>query len=295
MDSCWSTPASGTADLAQPRRRLGALWLLYARPLIDPRQTALAQVRRLGFAAADVRHIVLTHLDLDHAGGLSDFPTARVHVLDVEHAAAMRPPTRTGAAPLPPTAVGASAALGDPRWARRAMDGATLRSSASRYFASTSPHASSVARRTRARGPAPRVEAIIATPRLRDRSSWRRGHPSGVSPRLSADQRSAARDRERRLWLGSERPETDELAQLADAIVSSATSGKAKRSSAAPFRWLLGVIAAVMACAAARAEGRTSLGATRRRERAAPSASKPKQGWPKFACFAVCLGVATLE
>jgi glyoxylase-like metal-dependent hydrolase (beta-lactamase superfamily II) len=37
-----------------------------------------------------VRHIVFTHLDLDHAGGLPDFPTARVHVLDVEHDAAMR-------------------------------------------------------------------------------------------------------------------------------------------------------------------------------------------------------------
>ncbi len=84
----------GTADLAQPRRRLGRLWLLYSRPLLDTEGTAIAQVRRLGFAAADVRHIVLTHLDLDHAGGLSDFPTAQVHVLDVEHAAAMQPPTR---------------------------------------------------------------------------------------------------------------------------------------------------------------------------------------------------------
>ena len=42
-----------------------------------------------------MRHIVLTHLDIDHAGGLSDFPTAQVHVLDVEHAAAMQPRTRT--------------------------------------------------------------------------------------------------------------------------------------------------------------------------------------------------------
>jgi glyoxylase-like metal-dependent hydrolase (beta-lactamase superfamily II) len=28
----------------------------------------------------DVRHVVLTHLDLDHAGGLVDFPKATVHV-----------------------------------------------------------------------------------------------------------------------------------------------------------------------------------------------------------------------
>jgi len=55
----------------------------------------VSQIRRLGFEAADVRHIVLTHLDLDHAGGVSDFPTAQVHVLDVEHAAAMQPRTMT--------------------------------------------------------------------------------------------------------------------------------------------------------------------------------------------------------
>jgi glyoxylase-like metal-dependent hydrolase (beta-lactamase superfamily II) len=78
-------------DLAQPQQRLGWPWLLYSRPVRDPQQTAVAQVRRLGFATADVRDIVLTHLDLDHAGGLSDFPAAHVHVLKVEHAAAKRP------------------------------------------------------------------------------------------------------------------------------------------------------------------------------------------------------------
>jgi glyoxylase-like metal-dependent hydrolase (beta-lactamase superfamily II) len=83
----------GTVDVGQPRRRLGSLWLVVARPLLEAEQTAIAQVRRLGFAAADVRNIVLTHLDLDHAGGLSDFPAAQVHVLDVEHAAAMEPRT----------------------------------------------------------------------------------------------------------------------------------------------------------------------------------------------------------
>jgi glyoxylase-like metal-dependent hydrolase (beta-lactamase superfamily II) len=36
------------------------------------------QVQRLGFDPRDVRHIVLTHLDFDHAGGLDDFPHATV-------------------------------------------------------------------------------------------------------------------------------------------------------------------------------------------------------------------------
>jgi len=54
------------------------------------RETALHQVRALGYSPSDVRHIVLTHLDFDHAGGLEDFPNARVHVMDVEREAAER-------------------------------------------------------------------------------------------------------------------------------------------------------------------------------------------------------------
>ena len=34
-----------------------------------------------GFRPEDVRHIVLTHLDFDHAGGLDDFALAAVHML----------------------------------------------------------------------------------------------------------------------------------------------------------------------------------------------------------------------
>lgn len=46
--------------------------------------TAFYQIQNLGFTGEDVRHIVVTHLDLDHAGGLSDFPHAQVHVLKTE-------------------------------------------------------------------------------------------------------------------------------------------------------------------------------------------------------------------
>lgn len=71
----------GSCDLINPRKRLGASFTyLYANPKRDPRMAAVAQVRALGFQPEDVRHIVMTHLDLDHAGGLSDFPHARVHV-----------------------------------------------------------------------------------------------------------------------------------------------------------------------------------------------------------------------
>ncbi len=62
---------------------------LAAGPTLDATETALAQVIRLGFTPADVRHVVVTHLDLDHAGGLADFPEARVHLHANEHAAAI--------------------------------------------------------------------------------------------------------------------------------------------------------------------------------------------------------------
>jgi glyoxylase-like metal-dependent hydrolase (beta-lactamase superfamily II) len=60
-------------------------------------ETAIRQIEALGFSASDVRHIVLTHLDFDHAGGLEDFPHAAVHLLDKEYSAAAGP--RTGFVP----------------------------------------------------------------------------------------------------------------------------------------------------------------------------------------------------
>ncbi|HEY0043631.1 MAG TPA: MBL fold metallo-hydrolase [Allosphingosinicella sp.] len=60
-------------------------------------ETAIRQIEALGFAPSDVRHIVLTHLDFDHAGGLEDFPGATVHVMDAEFTAATGP--RTGFVP----------------------------------------------------------------------------------------------------------------------------------------------------------------------------------------------------
>jgi glyoxylase-like metal-dependent hydrolase (beta-lactamase superfamily II) len=58
-------------------------------PTLAHRETAIAQVAALGLDPAAVRHIVITHLDLDHAGGIADFPRARVHLHEREHAAAM--------------------------------------------------------------------------------------------------------------------------------------------------------------------------------------------------------------
>jgi glyoxylase-like metal-dependent hydrolase (beta-lactamase superfamily II) len=58
-------------------------------PRLDRAETAIEQVRALGFAPEDVRHIVVTHLDIDHAGGLPDCPWARVHIHRAERDAAL--------------------------------------------------------------------------------------------------------------------------------------------------------------------------------------------------------------
>jgi glyoxylase-like metal-dependent hydrolase (beta-lactamase superfamily II) len=79
----------GSGDVERPQESLGATFVERTAPVLDPAETALRQVQRLGFAATDVRHVVLTHLDVDHTGGLPDFPHAAVHVHEAEHRSAM--------------------------------------------------------------------------------------------------------------------------------------------------------------------------------------------------------------
>jgi glyoxylase-like metal-dependent hydrolase (beta-lactamase superfamily II) len=79
----------GTGDVASPAR-LGARWVRQISPRLDPAEPVIAQLASLGLSAADVSDIVLTHLDLDHAGGIADFPHARIHVHAGEHEAATR-------------------------------------------------------------------------------------------------------------------------------------------------------------------------------------------------------------
>lgn len=80
----------GTADVNAKYRRMGPEFVVSMRPAADPAETAVAQVKALGFSPEDVRDIVVTHLDLDHAGGLADFPLATVHVFADELEAAMK-------------------------------------------------------------------------------------------------------------------------------------------------------------------------------------------------------------
>jgi glyoxylase-like metal-dependent hydrolase (beta-lactamase superfamily II) len=76
----------GLQDVRNPVKRLG-------QPLIDmagfqfhESDTAVRRIEELGLSPGSVRHIVLTHGDPDHAGGLVDFPNAQVHVSEEEQA-----------------------------------------------------------------------------------------------------------------------------------------------------------------------------------------------------------------
>ena len=77
----------GVEDVNEPSR-LGFLFNTMVRPRLEVAETALRQVVDLGYRPSDVRHIVPTHLDLDHAGGICDFPDAAVHVFAAELRAA---------------------------------------------------------------------------------------------------------------------------------------------------------------------------------------------------------------
>ncbi|MDX1964151.1 MAG: MBL fold metallo-hydrolase [Pirellulales bacterium] len=74
----------GLRDIAQPRERIGQIAIDAAGFQFHEELTAIRQIERLGFPSSAVADIVLTHGDPDHAGGLSDFPDATVHVSQEE-------------------------------------------------------------------------------------------------------------------------------------------------------------------------------------------------------------------
>lgn len=74
----------GRDDIRQPEQRLSGFFRLINNIQRREELTARSRIEALGFSAADVRHIILTHLDFDHAGGLTDFPDARIHLLQRE-------------------------------------------------------------------------------------------------------------------------------------------------------------------------------------------------------------------
>ncbi|QIO05139.1 MBL fold metallo-hydrolase [Acinetobacter shaoyimingii] len=77
----------GIQDYLHPRKRLGTLLTKLGTIQQKLSLSALAQIQKLGFKGSEVKHILLTHLAFDHAGGISDFPDATVHVLSTEYEA----------------------------------------------------------------------------------------------------------------------------------------------------------------------------------------------------------------
>ncbi len=80
----------GLKDYAQPTPKM-RFFLHYMGVPRDPAETALHQIRAFGYQASDVTDIICTHLHIDHAGGLSDFPQADVHIYEKEYQAAQKP------------------------------------------------------------------------------------------------------------------------------------------------------------------------------------------------------------
>ncbi|HKO48301.1 MAG TPA: MBL fold metallo-hydrolase [Polyangiaceae bacterium] len=78
----------GLRDVAAPRSRISPFFRALMKPELREEMTAVRQIESLGFTRRDVRHVVLSHLDFDHAGGLDDFPEATVHLLTQEREAA---------------------------------------------------------------------------------------------------------------------------------------------------------------------------------------------------------------
>jgi len=74
----------GVNDYLQP----GRLIRFFTAAMRSPREvneTAIYQIQRLGYKPTDVQNIIMTHLHLDHAGGLSDFQHAKIHIYKPEH------------------------------------------------------------------------------------------------------------------------------------------------------------------------------------------------------------------
>jgi glyoxylase-like metal-dependent hydrolase (beta-lactamase superfamily II) len=77
----------GLHDVRDPFARIGQPLIDAAGFKFNEHDTAVRRIEKLRLRAGDVTDVVLTHCDPDHAGGLADFPRARVHVSAEERAA----------------------------------------------------------------------------------------------------------------------------------------------------------------------------------------------------------------
>lgn len=64
----------GLQDYLHTQQRLGRLIHQFGKIEINIQLSAVQQIQQLGLNPKDVQHIFVSHLDFDHAGGISDFP-----------------------------------------------------------------------------------------------------------------------------------------------------------------------------------------------------------------------------
>lgn len=80
----------GTQDYKNPSRKMRFFlnWMGVPR---DFNELAVNQIQALGFKPEDVQNIIQTHMHIDHAGGLADFPWADVHIYEGEYQGILKP------------------------------------------------------------------------------------------------------------------------------------------------------------------------------------------------------------
>jgi N-acyl homoserine lactone hydrolase len=77
---------------AKPQANLGRVAAHFARPRLAPEEALPAQLRARGVDPHDIAHVVMTHLHVDHASGMAEFPTATFILTEAEwHSATTLP------------------------------------------------------------------------------------------------------------------------------------------------------------------------------------------------------------
>ena len=73
---------------SKPEANLGRLLTNFGRPKLEPGQDLPAQLRSRGIDAKSIRLVVMTHLHIDHASGMAEFPGATFVLTEEEWTAA---------------------------------------------------------------------------------------------------------------------------------------------------------------------------------------------------------------